>query len=83
MSGPEEQDRERRRIIRRITLITWGLGAAAVVLAVLGGALLAWVLMGAGWPFLRSWLIISLLLLLVPLAVHLAPWPKGKRDGEG
>lgn len=81
MTSPEDFDRERRRILRRMDLITWGLGAAAVLLAVAGGALLAWIFTGAGFPFLRTWLIASLLLLLVPVAVHVAPWPR--RPGPG
>ena len=82
MSPPDEFDRERRRIVRKISLITWGLAAGAVVLAVLGGALLAWILTGAGLPFLRTWLLISLLLIAAPAAVHLAPWPRRKDDQE-
>jgi uncharacterized membrane protein len=75
-----ELDEERRRIVRQVGLISWGLAAAAVVLAVLGGALLAWILTGAGFPFLRTWLIMSLLLLAIPAAIHLLPWPQDKED---
>lgn len=82
MTSPEDFDRERRKIVRRISLLTWGLAAAAVLMAVLGGALLAWIFTGAGYPFLRTWLILTLLLLAVPAAVHLSPWPR-KPDGEG
>jgi uncharacterized membrane protein len=80
MKTPEDYDEERRRIIRQISVLTWGLTAGAIVLAVLGGALLAWILTGAGFAFLRTWLILSLLLLAIPLAVHLAPRP-WRRDG--
>ncbi len=82
MNRPEDLDRERQRIVRRISAISWGLAAGAVVMAVLGGALLAWVFIGAGFPFLRTWLIVSVLLLAIPLAVHLAPRPK-RRNGAG
>jgi hypothetical protein len=75
MKSPEDYDEERRRIIHQISVLTWGLGAGAVFFAVLGGALLAWIFTGAGLPFLRTWLIVSLLLLAIPLAVHLAPLP--------
>lgn len=74
----DEEDRERRRILRRITLLTWGLAAAAVVLAVAGGALVAWFFSLSGFPFVRTWIIMSLLLLLVPITVHVAPWPRRK-----
>lgn len=84
MKTPEEYDEERRRIIRQISVLTWGLTAGAVFFAILGGALLAWIFTGAGLPFLRTWLIASILLLAVPLAVHLAPKPwKKKDDDEG
>jgi uncharacterized membrane protein len=82
MNRPDDLDRERRRIVRKISLISWGLALGAVVMAVLGGALLAWVFIGAGFPFLRTWLIVSVLLLAIPLAVHLAPRP-GRRKGPG
>lgn len=80
MKSPEEFDEERRRIIHQISVLTWGLTAGAVFFAVLGGALLAWILTGAGLPFLRTWLIVSVLLLAAPLAVHLAPKPWKKKD---
>ena len=82
MRAPEEFDEERRRILHRMSVITWALGAAAVFFAVVGGALLAWIFMGAGLPFLRTWLIVSLLLLLVPVLVHVSPWPR-RRDEDG
>jgi len=83
MKTPEEYDEERRRIIRQISVLTWGLTAGAVFFAILGGALIAWIITGAGLPFLRTWLIASILLLAVPLAVHLAPKPWKKNDDEG
>jgi uncharacterized membrane protein len=82
MKSPEEFDRDRRRIVRKISLISWGLAVGAGVMAVIGGALLAWILIGAGFPFLRTWLIVSLLLLAIPAAVHLSPWPRKKDEQE-
>jgi hypothetical protein len=82
MKSPEDYDEERRRIIRQISVLTWGLTAGAVFFAILGGALLALLTTGAGLPFLRTWLIVSLLLLAIPLAVHLAPRPRRKTDDE-
>lgn len=83
MTGRDPLDEERRRIVRQVARITWGLRAAAVALAVLAGALIAWLFTGAGWPFLRTWAIISVLLLAVPAAVHLAPWGGQGGNGEG
>mgnify|MGYP001048680419 CR=1 FL=1 len=76
MSGPEDLDQERRRIVRKVRLLTWGVAGLAVLLAIGGGALLAWFLTGAGFPFLRTWVILSLLLLAVPGLVHLWPGPR-------
>lgn len=83
--GPEDFDRERRRIVRKVELLTWGVLVLAVVLAVAGGALVAWILTGAGFPFRRTWLILSLLLLGIPAALHLWPGPKPweRKDDEG
>ena len=80
MSSPDDYDRERKRILRRLDMITWGLAGAALLLAVLGGALIAWIVTGAGFPFLRTWVILSLLLLAVPLLVHVAPKPWRKDE---
>lgn len=82
MSGPEDFDAERRRIVRKVGILAWGVAGLAVALAVVGGALAAWIMSVAGYPFLRTWLILSLLLLGIPIAVHLAPWSIG-RGGRG
>lgn len=84
MTGPEDLDRERRRIIRKIGLISWGLAAGALLLAVGGGALLAWLLTGAGLPFVRTWIIASVLLLVIPAAAQLvAQGHRGDRGTQG
>lgn len=82
MKTPEDYDEERRRIIRQVSMLTWGLTAGAIFFAVLGGALIAWILTFAGLPFLRTWLILALLLLVVPLAIHVAPKPWKKDNGD-
>ena len=81
MSGPDDFDRQRRRILRKISLLTWGLIGAAVLLAIGGGAIIAWLFQGAGLPFIRTWIILSLLLLAVPVLVHVAPKP-WRKNGE-
>lgn len=82
MKRPEDYDRERHRIIRQISVLTWGLAAGAIFFAILGGLLIAWILTGAGLPFLRTWLILSLLFLAVPLLVHAMPKPWKKNEEE-
>lgn len=81
--GPDDFDRERRRIVRKVGLLTWGVLALAVLLAVGVGALVAWILTGAGFPFRRTWVIVALLLLGVPAAVHLWPGPKPWEKDDG
>jgi uncharacterized membrane protein len=82
MKTPEDYDKERRRIIRQVSMLTWGLTAGALFFAILGGALLAWIFTGAGLPFVRTWIIVSLLLLAIPLTIHVAPKPWKKNDGD-
>ena len=81
---PDDFDAERRRIVRRVAWMVWSARIAAVLLAIGGGALLAWILSLGGFPFLRTWLNVSLLLILAPIAVHLWPGPKPweKKDEE-
>ena len=73
---PEDFDAERRKIVRKLGFLTWGARLLAVLLALGGGALLAWMLSLAGFPFMRTWLNVSLLLILIPIGVHLWPGPK-------
>lgn len=82
MGRPEDLDAERRRIVRRLAFLTWGLRILAGLLAVGGGAILAWMLSLTGMPFVRTWVNVSLLLILVPVAVHLWPGRKPWRKGE-
>lgn len=83
MSEPDF-DAERKRIVRKVGFLTWGVAGLAGLLAVGGGALLAWILTGAGFPFTRTWLILTLLLLGIPALVHLWPGPRPwvKNEGE-
>lgn len=56
-----------RRAIRRLDLLEWVILAAAVGLAITGGALVAWVLAGTGGESFRMiWMITSALLFIVP-----------------
>ncbi len=80
MNAGDEHDRHRRRLLRRLDWILAGIWTGVAVAAVGGGALVAWVLTGAGLPFVRTWLTLSALLVLVPMLVHLLP--KRDRDDE-
>ena len=82
MTEQRDFDAERRRIIRRISLLTWGFWAAAALLAIAGGALLAWIFRGlGGLSFGQLWLAAVVVLLVVPAAAHLVTWLARRRDG--
>lgn len=70
-SAEEAESRERRRLIRKAGLYAAGLFAAAVGVAVGGGALLA-VLFGPrlGLGFGRAWAYATALLIGIPLVAH-------------
>ena len=64
-------DEQRRRIIRRMTMLTWGLWGAVAALALAGGALLAWMFRGlAGLPFGALWVLFAFVLVAVPALLH-------------
>ena len=55
---PQDRDREiRRQIMRRSSLYTAAVVAAALAIASLGAAIVAWVLSGRGMPFGVTWLV--------------------------
>lgn len=67
MPGAEE----RRRLVRKAGLYAGGLFLAAVGVAVVGGGLLALLLVGMfGMSFWSAWLLTAAVLLGVPLAGH-------------
>lgn len=64
MSSPIDQDRVRRQILRRATLYTVGFLGAGLFIALAGAALVAWMLGRVGLPFMRTWLIVTLIVVL-------------------
>jgi hypothetical protein len=67
--GPESDVRS--RLVRQVTIYTAAFFAAAVVIAVVGAALVAWLLSFAGQPFLRTWLVLTLVIVLPGLLAAL------------
>ncbi|MDX1646345.1 MAG: hypothetical protein R3304_04295 [Longimicrobiales bacterium] len=56
-----------RRAIRRLDILEWVILVAGAGLALLGGAIVAWLLRGmAGWDFRVTWVVASVLLFVVP-----------------
>lgn len=69
----EERERAvRRRILRQVTLWTFIYMLAAVLVAVIGAALVAFLLTFAGMPFLPTWGVTTLVILVVPLVITAA-----------
>ena len=66
-SNEEEARRGVRRILRRATLYTWGFFVAAILVALGGSALLAWMLTRVGLPFIETWLAVTIIVLLPSL----------------
>lgn len=54
----------RRQILRRATLYTVSFLSAAIAIALLGAAFVAWLLTWRGQPFLRTWLIVAAIIVL-------------------
>lgn len=77
-----EARRERRRILRRVTLYTYGLLALAIAVAAAGTAIIAWFLSQTGVPFLDTWLVLLLIVLAVPLIGRLISRLRRGRDDE-
>lgn len=73
---------ERRRIVRRATWLTLGFFLAAVVVAVVGSAIVAWLLSTTGLPFLKTWIALSIIMIVVPL-IWIAVEAIRRRRGGG
>jgi FtsH-binding integral membrane protein len=70
MTGRDPTDEHaevRRRIRRKATLYTYGFMLAAIGVALGGSALIAWLLTASGLPFIRTWIVLSLIVLLPSL----------------
>lgn len=74
-----------QRVIRRLSALEYVILAGALLLALLGGALAAWLLrVAAGFPFGVSWAVASLLLFVLPAAaVYGRELRSGSRVGHG
>jgi 4-hydroxybenzoate polyprenyltransferase len=73
----------RRRLQRRATLLVYGPFAAAAVLTLLGAALIAFLLRGMGFPFLRLWLTIIAIVVVPTLVMLVIRAIRRPRDSSG
>jgi hypothetical protein len=72
-----------RKAIRRLDVLEWVILAATMALAIGGGALVALLVVGReGAGFRGTWIVTSLLLLIVPGAVVLLRQRKEERERE-
>jgi hypothetical protein len=60
----DPEARVRQRLVRRATLYTFGFIAAGLAVAVGGAALVSWMLTRAGQPFVRTWVIVTVVVVL-------------------
>ena len=78
-----------RRAIRRLDVLEWVTFAGAFVIAILGGAVIAWmVAQTAGWAFRPTWIATSLLLFVLPggfviLRTRRAEGLENRKDEDG
>ncbi|MGH7475530.1 MAG: hypothetical protein ACRELD_04520 [Longimicrobiales bacterium] len=72
----------RRQILRRAALYAYGLLALAIVVAVGGAAFIAWILMAAGLPFLKTWLVLSAITLGIPALGQLVLLLRRRRTAQ-
>ncbi len=81
--GHSEHDptrEERRRILRRAAAYTYGFLLAAILLAALGAAFVAWLLSLTGLPFRETWLVLIVVVLAVPLIGQIVAAIRGRKD---
>jgi predicted PurR-regulated permease PerM len=64
---PDREDESRRRIVRRVSLYAYALVVATVVVSLVGAAIVAAILHLAGMPFLKTWIIIAVLVIVIPI----------------
>jgi high-affinity Fe2+/Pb2+ permease len=62
--GMDPQRAARRQIMRRATLYSLGFMLAGIVIAVAGAALVAWLLSRGRLPFLETWIVVLLIIVL-------------------
>lgn len=70
-----------RRAIKRLDILEWVILFAGVGLAMLGGAVVAWIFAGmAGWDLRTTWIGASIVLFVVPGAVAVIKIRREERE---
>lgn len=84
MTRRDAERGEQRELVRKASLYTVGFLTAAAVVAVGGAALIALLLATQGMPFIKTWLVAAVLLLLTPFLVLVVnAFRRRRRGGEG
>jgi membrane protein implicated in regulation of membrane protease activity len=83
LKGPADAERSRNEIIRRATLYSIGFLLAGVATAVLGAALIALLMSLIGMPFLRTWLMLTGVVLAAAVAALLVQGWRGRSRPRG
>jgi hypothetical protein len=77
--SPDDPHSEvRRQILRRAALYSAGFIGAALVIAMVGAAFIAWLLTWRGQPFMRTWLIAMAIIVLPGLAAAIWKTIRGR-----
>jgi FtsH-binding integral membrane protein len=63
----ERSAARRRQIMQRARMYTYGFLAAALAVAFGGSTIVAWVLSRTGLPFLQTWIVVLIIVLLPSL----------------
>jgi len=88
MNRPSQAERETaslvrevaRRAIRRLDILEWVIFAGAFVIAILGGAAVAWLIVQSNeLNFRTTWIVTSLLLFVIPGAIAITQMRRAKR----
>ena len=66
-NGRDPGAETRKRIVFRATLYVYGFMTAAIVVAIGGAALVALLVSRAGLPFVKTWIVLSVVILLPSL----------------
>jgi len=60
----DDHEAARRRILRRATLYSLSFLAAGLIIALAGAAFIAWLMSRRGMPFVKTWLILTAIIIL-------------------
>ncbi|CAN5862196.1 hypothetical protein BH23GEM9_BH23GEM9_09890 [soil metagenome] len=75
---PDAESVIRKKLLRRATVYTAAFLGAGVAIAVLGAALIAWLLTYTGQPFRRTWLVVTLIIVLPGMLAALWKLVRGR-----